>query len=49
VVQYHYGMAQYMNGDKDGAKKNLQAALKLTDKFPGADEAKKTLEALKES
>lgn len=49
VVQYHYGMAQYMNGDRDGAKKSLQAALKLTDKFPGADEAKRALEGLKES
>ena len=46
VVQYHYGMVQFMNGDKEGAKKNLQAALKLSDKFPGAEEAKKTLTAL---
>ena len=46
IVQYHYGMAQFMNGDKVGAKKNLQAALKLSEKFPGADEAKKTLASL---
>jgi len=46
VVQYHFGMVQFMKGDTIGAKKNLQAALKLSDTFPGSEEAKKTLQAL---
>jgi tetratricopeptide (TPR) repeat protein len=46
VVQYHFGMAQFKKGDTIGAKKNLQAALKLSDTFPGSEEAKKTLQAL---
>ncbi len=46
VVQYHYGMAQHKNGDKAGAKRSLQASLKLSENFPGADEAKKVLNEL---
>jgi hypothetical protein len=46
VVQYHYGMTLFMNGDTINAKKTLQAALKMSDSFPGSDEAKKTLKAL---
>ncbi|HTL62254.1 MAG TPA: tetratricopeptide repeat protein [Nitrospira sp.] len=46
VVQYHYGMALQKNGDKPGAKKALQTALKLNPSFPGADDARKALQAL---
>jgi tetratricopeptide (TPR) repeat protein len=45
-VQYHYGMAQYKNGDATGAKKTLQAALKLSQTFTGSQEARKTLAGL---
>jgi tetratricopeptide (TPR) repeat protein len=44
LVLYHYGMAQHKSGDAAGARKALQAALKLNPRFPGSDEAKKTLE-----
>ncbi len=46
IVRYHYGMAQQKNGDSAGAKTSLQAALKLSKNFPGADEARKTLKEL---
>jgi len=46
VVQYHYGMAQYKNGDATAAQKSLETALKLSPTFPGADEARKTLAEL---
>lgn len=45
-VQYHYGMAQYKNGDTAGAKKTLHASLKLSQSFSGSEEAKKTLAGL---
>jgi tetratricopeptide (TPR) repeat protein len=45
-VQFHLGMAQYKNGDKENAKKALQTALKLDQNFPGADEARKALAEL---
>ena len=45
-VQYHYGMAQYKNGDKAGARKILQASLKLSQTFKGSEEARKTLAGL---
>ena len=43
VVQYHLGMAQYKNGDKAGAKKSFQSALKLSQDFPGSEDAHKIL------
>ena len=46
VVQYHFGMAQYKKGNTVEAKKALEAALKLNANFPGADEAKTTLNSL---
>ena len=46
MVRYHYGMAQHKNGDAAGAKKSLQASLKLSQIFSGADEARKTLAEL---
>jgi tetratricopeptide (TPR) repeat protein len=46
IVQFHYGMAQYKNGDAAGAKKALQASLKLSKDFAGSEEAQKTLGGL---
>ena len=46
TVQYHYGMAQYKNGDATGAKKTLQASLKLSQNYLGSEEARKTLAGL---
>ena len=40
-------MAYYKNGNRDLAKKELNEALKIDPKFPGADEARATLNALK--
>jgi tetratricopeptide (TPR) repeat protein len=48
IVHYHLGMAYYKNGEKILAKKELQYALKLSQDFQGAEEAKKTLQALKD-
>jgi tetratricopeptide (TPR) repeat protein len=44
--QFHYGMAQYKNGNAAGAKKALQASLNLNQNFPGSEEARKTLSGL---
>jgi Tfp pilus assembly protein PilF len=46
-IRYHLGMAYYKNGNHDLAKKELNDALKLSTDFPGADEARSTLNALK--
>jgi predicted Zn-dependent protease len=46
IIQFHYGMAQYKNGDKAGSKKTLQASLKLNQNFPGSEEARITLAGL---
>jgi tetratricopeptide (TPR) repeat protein len=46
MMQYHLGMAYYKNGDKVQAKQALQASLKLSQDFPGIDEAKKVLQEL---
>jgi len=43
VTNFHYGMALFKNGDAGGAKKSLQTALKLSQSFPGSEEAEKTL------
>ena len=47
MIRYHLGMAYYKNGNRDLAKKELNEALKIDPKFPGADEARATLNALK--
>jgi tetratricopeptide (TPR) repeat protein len=47
VTRYHLGMAYYKNGNHDLAKNELQAALKLAGDFPGADEARSTIEAIR--
>jgi tetratricopeptide (TPR) repeat protein len=43
IIQFHYGMVQYKNGDAAGAKTALQASLKLSKDFAGSEEAQKTL------
>lgn len=45
---YHYrlGVAYSKTGDKDGARKELQEALKLNQSFEGADDAKQILASL---
>lgn len=45
IFQYHLGMAYAKAGDKAKARTALSAALELGD-FPGADEARKTLDGL---
>ena len=47
VIRYHHGMVLAKKGKKKEAAAELNAALALDPKFPGADEAKKTLEGLK--
>ena len=45
-VLFHYGMTQYKQGDKAGAKGSLQAAIKLSQTFSGFQEAQATLRSL---
>lgn len=49
VVQYHLGMALAKKGDSDGARRALEKALRSKSEFPGADEARLTLNELKKS
>ena len=46
-MRYHLGMAYYKNGNKEEAKRELKKALALDPRFPGAEEAKKTIEEIK--
>jgi tetratricopeptide (TPR) repeat protein len=46
-IRYHHGMVLAKKGRGKEAAAELKAALSLDPKFPGADEAKKTLESLK--
>jgi len=46
-IRYHYGMVLAKKGKSREAAAELRAALALDPKFPGADEAKKTLAGLK--
>jgi tetratricopeptide (TPR) repeat protein len=46
VVLYHYGMAQYRNGDKTSAKKTLETSLKLNTNYTGAADARAVLKQL---
>jgi tetratricopeptide (TPR) repeat protein len=46
-IRFHHGMVLAKQGKKKEAAAELKAALALDPKFPGADEAKKTLEGLK--
>jgi hypothetical protein len=45
-IRYHHGMVLAKKGMNREAAAELKAALSLDPKFPGADEAKKTLEGL---
>jgi len=47
LIRYHLGMAYYKNGNRDLAKKELGAALKISSYFAGVDEARKALNNLK--
>jgi tetratricopeptide (TPR) repeat protein len=47
TIRYHHGMVLAKKGKNKEAASELNAALALEPKFPGADEAKKTLETLK--
>ena len=46
IVLYHYGMAEHQSGNAAAAKTLLQSSLKLSDTYPGAEEAKKVLATL---
>ena len=46
-IRYHHGMALAKKGKNKEAAVELKAALSLDPKFPGADDAKKTLAGLK--
>jgi len=46
-VRYHYGMVLAKKGRGKEAAAELKVALSLDPKFPGSDDAQKTLEALK--
>jgi cytochrome c-type biogenesis protein CcmH/NrfG len=46
VYAYHLGTAHARGGDRDRARTMLQAALKLSPSFSGADDAKRTLQSL---
>jgi tetratricopeptide (TPR) repeat protein len=46
VYHYRLGVAYSKTGDKEGARKELQEALKLNSAFPGADDAKQILASL---
>jgi tetratricopeptide (TPR) repeat protein len=47
VYHYRLGMAYSQTGDHVAARRELEAALKISSGFPGSDEARKTLEGLK--
>jgi tetratricopeptide (TPR) repeat protein len=46
IIRFHYGMALFKNGDVMGAKKSLQTALALNERFPGSQDARKLLSEL---
>ncbi len=46
-VQYHLGVLRAASGDRDGARAALETALRLSDAFPGADDARERLAALR--
>ncbi|MFB3071608.1 MAG: hypothetical protein ACE1ZK_06025 [Nitrospirales bacterium] len=46
VIYYHLGMTKLKKGYPVEAKKPLNTALKLSDRFPGVEEARKALEEL---
>jgi tetratricopeptide (TPR) repeat protein len=46
LTYYHLGLAYQKDGQKDLSRTNLQKALKLSPKFPAADEARQALAQL---
>jgi uncharacterized protein HemY len=47
VIAYHLGMAYLKNNQRQEAKTALETALKISEQFPGSEEAKKALEELR--
>ncbi|MBI5193754.1 MAG: tetratricopeptide repeat protein, partial [Nitrospirae bacterium] len=47
TVHYHLGMAYYKNGDKEMARRELDAALNLNQKFDEMEETKKVIASLR--
>ena len=47
VINYHMGLAQYRNDDKDKAREFLAKALELDPDFEGSEEARKVLREIK--
>ena len=47
TIAYHLGLAYYKKGEPERAKAELERALELSDKFDGAEEAKKVLAEIK--
>jgi tetratricopeptide (TPR) repeat protein len=48
IIAYHLGMAYLKNNQRQEAKKALETALKISEQFPGSEEARKVLEELRE-
>jgi tetratricopeptide (TPR) repeat protein len=46
IYQYHLGMAYAKNGNRDGARRALEAALRLSSDFSGSNEARTMLASL---
>jgi Tfp pilus assembly protein PilF len=46
TYRYHLGMVYSKTGEPQKAREMLQAALKLNPNFPGADDARRTLDSL---
>jgi len=47
TYHYHLGMIYFKMGNKEGAKTELEEALRLSQNFPGAADAKATLDSLR--
>ena len=47
TLHYHLGMALYKKGDKEEARKNLEKALNINDKFSEAKNARQVLTELR--
>ena len=45
-VQYHYGMAQYKNGDTGWSEKDSSSLVEAQPNYSGSEEARKTLAGL---